>query len=346
MLKITKNQDLSAYNTFRMRARCNTFVEYDSVADFFDIDFEEIPKPIFSLGGGSNLLFTKDFEGSIFYSKIDFVEALEEGDGRLLVSVGAGLELDEFCKWASEKGYWGIENLSYIPGKVGAAVVQNVGAYGVEAKDVIRTVCCFDTVEEEFFKVDAKDCDFDYRYSAFKHPDVKGRYIITHVIFELSKVYSPRLDYGHLKEMVEAENKDVTPTLIREIVTQIRKEKLPEVSQMGSVGSYFTNPIIEVEEFKRIENIVKEDGGGEVPHHFITHNDMQFVKLSAAWLIDYCGWKGYKEGNVGVYENQPLVLVNLTSKAKASEILELEEKIISSIREKFKIELEPEVEKL
>ena len=364
MLKITNNQELSSFNTFRMRSRCNTFVEFDSVADFFELDFEELPKPIIALGGGSNVLFTKNFDGTILFSKIDFIEVIEEEStssseslpfaaDKVLVSVGSGVELDSLCQWAAQQGYWGLENLSYIPGKVGASAVQNVGAYGVEAKDVIKTVCCFDIEEEEFFKVDAKDCDFDYRYSAFKHPEIKGRYIITHIIFELSKTPSPKLDYGHLKERVESEGAELTPMLIREVVTAIRKEKLPEVREVGSVGSYFTNPIITPEEFKKVEKVVLEDAKTDalhletqVPHYLINHEGIDLVKLSAAWLIDYCGWKGYAEGNVAVYEKQPLVLINATGKARAAEILELEEKIVSSIKEKFGVELEPEVEKI
>ncbi len=335
MLNIVKNKDLSTMNTFRLRCNCNTYVEYDSVADFFEIDFEELPRPFIQLGNGSNLLLTKDIEGTVFHSKIDFIEIIDEEN--LLVSVGAGLEFDKFCEWASEQGYWGVENLSHIPGQVGASVVQNLGAYGVEIKDVLKYAYCFDIEAEEFFQVSNADCDFDYRYSAFKHPEVKGKHIITHVVFQLSKDPKPRLDYGHLKAKVDEREEELTPALIRKVVTEIRMEKLPEVSELGSVGSFFTNPIVEVEKFAEIEAIAQTS----VPHYVL---DGGLVKIPAAWFIENCGWKGCQDGNVAVYEKQPLVLVNATGKARPREVIALAAKIANSINDKYGILLEPEVE--
>ena len=233
MIKTAYYQDLTNMNTFGMKVKARCFIEYDSVADLVDIEFEELARPVLHIGGGSNLLFTDDFKGTILHSKINFIEILDEchsvpetpsqtglgpspypgvgkcllhtngmSSDKVLVSVGAGVVFDDFCEWAAKEGLWGVENLSYIPGEVGASAVQNIGAYGVEVKDVIKTVYCYDTVEEEFVNFDVEDLDYGYRDSAFKDPEIKGRYIVTHVVFALSRTPQPRLEYGHLKEAV------------------------------------------------------------------------------------------------------------------------------------------------
>ena len=225
MVKTEYYKDLTKMNTFGMKVKARCFIEYDSVADLVDIEFEELARPVLHVGGGSNLLFTDDFKGTVLHSKIDFIEILDEGQGGtersicsqdhschserseesfppVLVSVGAGVVFDDFCAWAAKEGLWGVENLSYIPGEVGASAVQNIGAYGVEVKDVIRRVYCYDTVEEEFVSFGVEECEYGYRDSVFKDPEVKGRYIVTHVVFALSREPRPRLEYGHLKEAV------------------------------------------------------------------------------------------------------------------------------------------------
>ena len=225
MVKTEYYKDLTKMNTFGMKVKARCFIEYDSVADLVDIEFEELARPVLHIGGGSNLLFTDDFKGTVLHSKIDFIEILDEGQGGtersicsqdhschserseesfppILVSVGAGVVFDDFCAWAAKEGLWGVENLSYIPGEVGASAVQNIGAYGVEVKDVISRVYCYDTVEEEFVSFGVEECEYGYRDSVFKDPEVKGRYIVTHVVFALSREPRPRLEYGHLKEAV------------------------------------------------------------------------------------------------------------------------------------------------
>ena len=201
MVKTEYYKDLTKMNTFGMKVKARCFIEYDSVADLVDIEFEELARPVLHIGGGSNLLFTDDFKGTVLHSKIDFIEILDEGP-EVLVSVGAGVVFDDFCAWAAKEGLWGVENLSYIPGEVGASAVQNIGAYGVEVKDVISRVYCYDTVEEEFVSFGVEECEYGYRDSVFKDPEVKGRYIVTHVVFALSREPRPRLEYGHLKEAV------------------------------------------------------------------------------------------------------------------------------------------------
>ena len=323
MVKTEYYKDLTKMNTFGMKVKARCFIEYDSVADLVDIEFEELARPVLHIGGGSNLLFTDDFKGTVLHSKIDFIEILDEGQGGtersicsqdhschserseesfppVLVSVGAGVVFDDFCAWAAKEGLWGVENLSYIPGEVGASAVQNIGAYGVEVKDVIRRVYCYDTVEEEFVSFGVEECEYGYRDSVFKDPEVKGRYIVTHVVFALNREPRPRLEYGHLKEAVSASlsgdpriepsvlthplagggmspesNAEtacrLTPTMIRKVIIKIRKEKLPEPSVVGSAGSFFKNPLISREHFERIEAAAKAEFGPDykVPHYII-----------------------------------------------------------------------------
>ena len=207
MIKTEYHKDLTRLNTFGMKVKTRCFIEYDSVADLVDIEFDQLARPVLHIGGGSNLLFTDDFKGTVLHSKIDFIEVLDSCDGAaedgpVLVSVGAGVVFDDFCDWAAKEGLWGVENLSYIPGEVGASAVQNIGAYGVEVKDVIDTVYCYDTVEEEFVSFPAQECGYGYRDSIFKKSEIKGRYVVTHVVFALSSKPQPRLDYGHLKDAV------------------------------------------------------------------------------------------------------------------------------------------------
>jgi UDP-N-acetylmuramate dehydrogenase len=347
MINTEYYKDLTKMNTFGMKVKTRCFIEYDSVADLVDIEFEELARPVLHIGGGSNLLFTDDFKGTILHSKINFIEEIASEGSEVLVSVGAGVVFDDFCDWAAKEGLWGVENLSYIPGEVGASAVQNIGAYGVEVKDVIRKVYCYDTVEEEFVNFDVEDCDYGYRDSAFKDPEIKGRYVVTHVVFALSRDPQPKLDYGHLNKAVEeaatATGKPVSPALIRKVIIRIRKEKLPEPSVMGSAGSFFKNPVITAEHFARIETAAKAELGADykVPHYDLPDGS---VKVPAAWMIEQCGWKGRRSGGAAVYEKQPLVIVNYTGEAYPEEIIGLERRVIASVKQKFDVVLHPEVE--
>ena len=344
MIKTEYYKDLTKMNTFGMKVKARCFIEYDSVADLVDIEFEELARPVLHIGGGSNLLFTDDFKGTVLHSKIDFIEILDEPSNEVLVSVGAGVVFDDFCAWAAKEGLWGVENLSYIPGEVGASAVQNIGAYGVEVKDVIRRVYCYDTVEEEFGNFSVEECGYGYRDSIFKDPEVKGRYIVTHVVFALSRVPQPKLEYGHLKDaFAEVASSSLTPDLIRKAIIKIRKEKLPEPSVKGSAGSFFKNPVISVADFQRIEAAAKAEMGADymVPHYDLPDGT---VKVPAAWMIEQCGWKGKRSGGAAVWDKQPLVIVNHTGEAYPEEIVGLEKRIIASVRTKFGVELSPEVE--
>jgi UDP-N-acetylmuramate dehydrogenase len=345
MIKTEYYKDLTKMNTFGMKVKARCFVEYDSVADLVDVEFEELARPVLHIGGGSNLLFTGDFKGTVLHSKINFIEILDDqaegAEKAVLVSVGAGVVFDDFCDWAAKEGLWGVENLSYIPGEVGASAVQNIGAYGVEVKDVIHKVYCYDTIEEEFVSFSVEECGYGYRDSIFKKPEIRGRYIVTHVVFALSREPMPQLGYGHLKDAVG--EGALTPALIRTVIIKIRKEKLPEPSVMGSAGSFFKNPVISAEHFARIEAMVKADQGpdAKVPHYDLPDGT---VKVPAAWMIEQCGWKGRRSGGAAVYDKQPLVIVNYTGDAYPEEIIGLEKRIIASVQTKFGIELYPEVD--
>ncbi len=346
MINTAYYKDLTKLNTFGMKVKARCFIEYDSVADLVDIEFGELARPVLHIGGGSNLLFTDDFKGTVFHSKIDFIEIIGEEAGEVLVSAGSGVVFDDLCAWAAREGLWGIENLSHIPGEVGASAVQNIGAYGVEVKDVIKTVYCYDTIEEEFTRFDVDDCSYGYRDSMFKDPEVKGRYIVTHVVFALTKEPQPKLDYGHIKEAVLASvesEADLTPMAIRKVIIKTRKEKLPEPSVMGSAGSFFKNPVIDRAHFQHIEAAAKAELGPDyrVPHYELPDGT---VKVPAAWMIEQCGWKGRRSGGAAVYDKQPLVIVNYTGEAYPEEIIGLERRIISSVRTRFGVDLHPEVE--
>ena len=413
MVKTEYYKDLTKMNTFGMKVKARCFIEYDSVADLVDIEFEELARPVLHIGGGSNLLFTDDFKGTVLHSKINFIEILDScqnggieklnpshsgewappvheatgghgfsnqhSDNQVLVSVGAGVVFDDFCDWAAKEGLWGAENLSYIPGEVGASAIQNIGAYGVEVKDIIHKVYCYDTVEEEFVSFSLEECGYGYRDSNFKKPEIKGRYIVTHVVFALSREPKPQLGYGHLRDAVlsasvslssdprpatsslghplaeggmslpsetDAQQEilsKVSPALIRKVIIKIRKEKLPEPSVMGSAGSFFMNPVISAEHFARIEAASKAELGVDykVPHYDLPDGS---VKVPAAWMIEQCGWKGKRSGGAAVYDKQPLVIVNYTGEAYPEEIIGLERRIIASVKAKFGVDLHPEVD--
>jgi len=344
MIRTEYYKDLTKMNTFGMKVKARCFIEYDSVVDLVDIEFGELARPVLHIGGGSNLLFTDDFKGTVLHSKINFIEIVEDDaptETKVYVSVGAGVVFDDFCAWAAKEGLWGVENLSYIPGEVGASAVQNIGAYGVEVKDVIRKVYCYDTQEEEFVNFDVEECGYGYRDSIFKRPEIKGRYIVTHVVFELSREPKPVLDYGHLRDATS--DVQVTPELIRKTIIKIRKEKLPEPSVKGSAGSFFKNPVVPMEHFLKIEAAAKAEHGPDckVPHYDLPDG---MVKIPAAWMIEQCGWKGKRSGGAAVWDKQPLVIVNYTGEAYPEEIIGLEKRIIESVKAKFDVELHPEVD--
>lgn len=361
-MNISENYSLLKRNTFGMDVSCAAYVEYGSVeelSEFFASGRQyDLPKPFLHIGGGSNILFDGDFPGTVFHSGIRFISELhhdgalpsESGvcaNGIVKVEAGAGTAWDDLCRWCAERGLWGPENLSGIPGETGAAAVQNIGAYGVELKDMVLEVRCFDTVTCSLKTFRQSECRYGYRDSIFKQ-SAKGRYIVTSAVFGLSASGIPRLEYGHVKSAVEKAlceegRKTLTPSLVRQVILGIRDSKLPDPSKIGNAGSFFKNPVVPKVFYDKVEHYAKSKYGTdyEVPHF---HAGSGFIKIPAAWLIEQCGWKGYREGNVGVYEKQPLVLVNLTGRATPDEIISLEKRISASVMHLFGIELVPEVE--
>ena len=345
-MRIENNHSLLKQNTFGMDVSCACYLEYGSaeeLVEFFASGRQfTLPEPFLHIGGGSNLLFTKDFSGTVFHSRIRFIKELSGSGGNVLIEAGAGTLWDDVCVFCAENGLWGVENLSGIPGETGAAAVQNIGAYGAEIKDVVEEVRCFDAVKLSMKTIKVEDCGYGYRTSIFKE-GAKGRYTVMSVVLRLSETPKPRLEYGHLRSAVEAGDAEITPAHVRSVVLEIRNSKLPDPSKIGNAGSFFKNPIVPKSSFDVVENYARSKYGKEyeVPHFDAGSG---FVKIPAAWLIEQCGWKGHREGNVGVYEKQPLVLVNVTGKARPYEILGLETRITASVRNLFGIELEPEVE--
>ncbi len=333
-MRIRLKYDLGSQNTFRMRVKCECFVEYESVQELEGLDFDRLPKPLLHIGEGSNLLFTKDFPGTVLHSNIEYVKYMDMGLDDVPVIVGAGVDFDSFVSEACRHGLWGAENLSLIPGEVGAAAVQNIGAYGVEVKDIISGVVCFDLKERKRVKFTVSDCRYGYRSSMFKEPENRGRYIVTSVLFRLSRRRRPRLEYKGIAEALEGREPQ-TPQEVREAVIRIRRAKLPDPGEMGSAGSFFKNPVVSAEEFGRISP------DGSAPHYDLPDGS---VKIPAAWLIDSCGLNGAEQGGAAVYEKQPLVIVNRSGEASPEDILALERRIIDGVRERFGIELHPEVE--
>ncbi len=333
-MRIKFKYDLSSQNTFRMKVSCECFVEYETAKELEGLNFDRLPQPFLHIGEGSNLLFTKDFPGTVLHSNIEYVRYVDVGLDEVPVIVGAGVNFDSFVSEMCRHGLWGAENLSKIPGEVGAAAVQNIGAYGVEVKDIISGVVCFDLKERKKVRFTAAECRYGYRTSIFKEAENRGRYVVTGVLFRLSRKPSPKLDYKGISEALGGKS-PTSPMEVREAVMRIRREKLPPVEEIGSAGSFFKNPVVSREEFGRISP------DGTAPHYELPDGS---VKVPAAWLIDRCGFKGVSEGGAAVYEKQPLVIVNATGEASPEDVLALERRIIDGVRERFGVTLHPEVE--
>lgn len=341
MYTILTDYNIQAHNTFRMNVSCRYWIEYTEASDLPAI-FSALPTERFkAVGQGSNLLFLADYPGTILHSRILTVESMAGDDGYTLICAGAGVKMDELILSTCASGLWGLENLSGIPGEVGASAVQNVGAYGVEAKDIIHAVECYDTVEHRFVTLTNQDCQFAYRYSMFKSSEYSGRFIVTHVTFRLTSAGRPVLDYGNLHKYF-ADSSAISPMAIRDKILEIREAKLPSVELVGSAGSFFKNPILNKEQYVMFrQRVVSALGPDAEPPHFEVENG---IKLSAAWLIDKAGLKGYTEDNAATWSAQPLVIVNATGHATPRNIVALEETIITKVHDTFGVTLSPEVE--
>jgi UDP-N-acetylmuramate dehydrogenase len=335
-MKILKNQSLLNYNTFKVDVKVREIIFIERSEDFIELlklrDFKE--KSYFILGDGSNVLFTNDFHGTCIKSELKGISRLKENDNHVWLKVESGLNWHYLVRKIIDMGYQGIENLSLIPGTVGAAPVQNIGAYGVEIKQFIEKVEALDLRGGEFFHFDNKDCQFMYRSSIFK-TKYPGRFLIKSIILKLNKKSEYNITYEKIKETLEILNLNkVNARNISDAVIHIRKNKLPDPDRIGNAGSFFKNPVIDKTDYEGLK--------AEFPGIKAFQLDKSNFKLAAAWLIESCGWKGKSFGQAGVYQNQPLVLVNLGN-ATGKDIFELSEKIQNDVANKFGIILQPEV---
>ncbi len=329
-MTVRDNCSLADRNTFGMDVRANSLIDW-ATTDELKNALQDIKKPVLMIGGGSNLLFMGDFKGTVLHSTISTIEIIGSTDDHVHVKVGAGVIWDDFVAWCTVNGFWGVENLSAIPGEVGASAVQNIGAYGVEAKDVIdtvQTICLADGSERDFSN---PECNYAYRQSIFKN-ELKGQYAVAYVIYTLSKVPQPKLGYGALDQEVTRLG---GPTLanIRQAVIAIRDSKLPDPKVLGNAGSFFMNPVISEQEF----NIIRSNYP-DVPSYAAPGG----VKVPAGWLIEKTGWKGRSLGPAAVYEKQALVLVNKGG-ATGADVKRLADTIIADVKQKFGITLSTEV---
>ncbi len=331
-MKDFANYSLLNHNTFGMDVKAKRYVEYDSEDELVQL-LSSLQGKVLHIGGGSNLLFCGDFDGTILHSAIKGIEVVEdvEGDDEVLVRVGAGEVWDDFVAWAVAEGYGGVENLSLIPGEVGASAVQNIGAYGVEAKDVIAMVEAVDMASGEKRLFANAECGYAYRQSIFKQ-ELKGKYAITYVIYRLQKQPKLKLEYGNILAALE-DKAQVTVADVRRAIIDIRNAKLPDPKVVGNAGSFFMNPVVSREKFLSIQKdyptmpFYDVDGG---------------VKIPAGWLIEQCGWKGKSLGRAGVHDKQALVLVNRGG-ASSEEIVTLCNTICKDVHERFGIDIHPEV---
>lgn len=332
---LLENKSLKSYNTFGVPAASRYFIEVNRKEDLPVLfsNEEYLKPPLLILGGGSNLLFTRDFDGTVLKMNIKGIAVEKTGDD-IFVEAGAGEVWKDLVNYCVEHAYAGIENLSLIPGSVGAAPIQNIGAYGVELKDVFNSLEAFDTEKKDFRTFTREDCEFAYRESVFKNK-LRGRFIVVSVRLKLSRIFRPDISYGAIgaelqeRGIAEPGIKDVS-----EAVSAIRVSKLPDPSTIGNAGSFFKNPIISKEKFETL--------GKKFPGMISFSMPGGYVKLAGGWLIEQCGWKGKVVGQTGTWKNQALVLVN-HGRATGREIFDLSEMIIRSVYEKFGVILEREV---
>lgn len=333
-MRIEENYSLDKHNTFHLPVKTRWFMEYTNEEELERILRDEYFQESLSLhiGSGSNLLFINDFNGIILHSLIRGISVVEETEQTVLLRIGAAEKWDDVVAYAVAHGWGGIENLSLIPGEAGAAAIQNIGAYGVEIKDVIETVEVYNqlTFEKHIFTNQA--CEYGYRSSYFKN-EHHDPYIVTYLTLRLQKQPHYVLDYGHLKEEVE-KYPALTLQAVRDAVIGIRRHKLPDPDELGNAGSFFMNPVISASYFDELKAKFPD-----IPSYPSGEGK---VKVPAGWLIEQCGFKGKSHGSVGVYEKQALVLVNLGD-ARGYEIALVAESIRTAVKDRFGIEIIPEV---
>ncbi len=332
-MEISKNVDLKAFSTFGVPAVASRFTVVNSINDWRElIGQNDLPDLI--LGGGSNILFVGEQQRFVVKNNIKGKLLVHEMDDSVIVEAGSGELWHDFVVWSLEQGYGGLENLSLIPGTVGAAPIQNIGAYGVEQQDLFEWLIYFDLETGALHRLEKEACRFGYRDSIFKN-ELKGKVAIINVAYRLTKKgHQVHTHYGLIQQRLAEKNiTHPTPLDIHHIIVEIRKEKLPDPIKIGNAGSFFKNPVISIEQFDTLKTSFPD-----MPHY----PQKDGVKIPAAWLIESCGWKGYQRGDVGVSAAHALVLVNY-GKALGREIEELAKAIALSVSDKFGVQLTPEV---
>lgn len=333
MFTFYDSHQLEHNNTFRVRAVTRLLATYDDedqIRRVFNYS-QQYNLPFICLGEGSNVLFTKNFMGIVAISKLDSIKVISENDQEVIVQVGSGLNWDKFVAYTVERGWYGAENLSNIPGTVGGAAIQNIGAYGVELKDIAHKVYFYDRPWDFPNIFTVEQCQYGYRTSIFKE-QLKGKCIISYVQFKLQKSPQFHLNYGELYHIFQKEQ----PTLerVREVIIELRSSKLPDPAVTPNAGSFFMNPYLSIEQFELLSELYPS-----MPHYPV---DDTRVKIPAGWLIEQCGWKGKSIGQAAVHDKQALVIINKGG-ATAQEIIHLADEIIKSVKSKFHITLKPEV---
>jgi len=334
-MKLQHNISLKAFNTFGVDAVAHSFIAVSSVEQLEHVFHKLITtdQPYLILGGGSNVLFTQDYNGLVVKNEIQGIEVVDEDEEYVYVKAGAGVNWHEFVLYCIDHDWGGVENLSLIPGTVGAAPVQNIGAYGVELKDVLHSLRYWDIQKLQLIEFANADCVFGYRNSIFKQ-DLKGLAVICDVTFRLTKQHKVKVGYGAIQDQLTKQG--ITEPTIRDVsnaVIAIRTSKLPDPKIIGNAGSFFKNPVVDPHFFEHLKKCYPD---------VVAYPSGSVVKLAAGWLIEQAGWKGFHEGSVGCYEKQALVLVNF-GEATGSEILNLAKRIQASVKGKFDVELEMEV---
>jgi UDP-N-acetylmuramate dehydrogenase len=335
-LKLSTNFSLKQYNTFGIDATAKYFATFTSPDELKELlsKIEKTGENQLILGGGSNILFTKNFDGFVLKNELKGIELIKEDVHHYYIKVAAGENWHQFVMHCVHNNYAGLENLSLIPGNAGASPMQNIGAYGVEIKDVFESLEALNKESKIIYTFSANDCAFGYRESVFKSK-YKDRFVILSVTFRLNKNPVFNTSYGAIElELEKMGAKELSIRTISQAVINIRSSKLPDPQKIGNAGSFFKNPAVANKEYKSLQNQYPD-----IPHYTI--NETQ-VKIPAAWLIDQCGWKGYRKADAGVHILQPLVLVNYGN-AAGKEIFLLSKKIQQSVHKKFGIELETEV---
>ena len=330
-----KNKSLKGLNTFGVDISCSLFCQVNSISQIKNLlstkEFKE--KKHLILGEGSNILFVNDFDGLIIKNEIKGISIIDDNEETVLLKVGAAENWHQFVKWTINQGYSGLENLSLIPGNVGTSPIQNIGAYGKEVKDSITKVEGIFLNNGEIFSYKNSECNFNYRESIFKNK-LKGNIIINYVTFRLSKTEKHNILYGEVSEELKKLNLEISTKNISNVIMKIRKRKLPNPKIIGNCGSFFKNPIISSNKFKDLQKKFPKIIGYSLSE--------EKIKIAAGWIIDQCGWKGYRKGDVGVHEHQALVLVNYGN-SSGREIISLAQEIQKSVLDKFDIEILPEV---